>query len=178
MSTPLDIYTFDILFKYFSKYTFPFRNIQDITTKYEKLICITGIGYIYNNNNNNNNNMPTYELPDDLWGLVMSFFHSSYKRPSHYDAIMSTVDFRNKTEFVTNDERDKAPLFVSYYAHIIYVNWDYWSMPDLNLFRPEVSLTRGVAKGKTLDDFVEIWRHYKTNQHYYGQEEVDYTYIV
>lgn len=124
-------------------------------------------------------NMSDFEFPEDVWGVVMSFFHSSYKRPSHYDAIMSIDDFRNKAEFVRNDQRIKAPMFVSYYAHIIATNWDYWRMPpDLGLFRNEVTLTRGVARGKTLDDFVEIWRQYKKNQYYYGGAEIDYTYIV
>lgn len=121
-----------------------------------------------------------YELPEDVWGVVMSFFHSSYKRPNHYDAMMATRDFRSKTKFIKKDERSSAPIFVSYYAHIIATNWVYWSMPDLHnqLFRPEVSLTRGVANGKTRDEFASIWNEYKTNQHYHGGGEVKIAYIV
>ena len=121
-----------------------------------------------------------YELPEDIWGVVMSFFHSSYKKSSHYEALMSTKDFYNKTMFVKKDKRKNAPTFVSYYAHIIATNWFYWSMPDLHdcLIRPEVTLRRGVAKDKIRDEFVKIWDKYSTNQHYYGQVEVKFTYIV
>lgn len=118
-----------------------------------------------------------YELPEDVWGIVMSFFHSSYKKPTHYNAIMATKDFYNKTKFVKRDKRENAPLFLSYYAHIIATNWIYWRMPDL-LHQPEVSLTRGVARGKIRDEFAAIWKQYKTNQHYHGGAEVKYTYIV
>ena len=122
----------------------------------------------------------TYELPEDVWVVVMSFFHSSYKQPTHYDAIMATNDFYNKSTFVKRDERKNAPLFVSYYAHIISTNWVYWSMSDLHeqIFRPEVSLTRGVASGKTRDEFAAIWEHYKTSQHYYNGTENEIAYIV
>ena len=122
----------------------------------------------------------TYELPEDVWSVVMSFFHSSYKKPTHYEAIMATKDFYNKTKFVKRDERKNAPIFVSYYAHIIAKNWVYWSMADLHqqLVRPEVSFTRGVARGKTRDEFAAIWNQYKTNQHYYGGAEVKFSYIV
>jgi len=121
-----------------------------------------------------------YELPQDVWSVVMSYFHSAYKKPNHYVAIMATRDFRNKTTFIKKDKRTNAPTFVSYYSHIIATNWVYWSMPDIHnqLFRPEVSLNRGVAKGKTRDEFAAIWEQYKTNQHYYGGGEVKFTYIV
>lgn len=124
--------------------------------------------------------MTSYEFPEDIWGVVMSFFHSSYKKPSHYNAIMATKDFYVKRRFIKKDKRVNAPIFVSYYAHIIATNWFYWSMPDLQeyLIRPEVSLRRGLAQGKTRDDFVNIWDQYTTSQYYYGQVEVKFTYIV
>ena len=122
----------------------------------------------------------TYELPQDVWGVIMSYFHSAYKKPNHYVAIMATRNFYNNNMFIKKDQRANAPTFVSYYAHIIATNWLYWSMPDLHdqLVRPEVSLNRGVAKGKTRAKFVEIWDQYKTNQHYYGGTTVKFTYIV
>tara|TARA_B100000902_G_C27226781_1_gene872626 strand:- start:921 stop:1076 length:156 start_codon:yes stop_codon:yes gene_type:complete len=43
------------------------------------------------------------------------------------------------------------------------------------LIRPEVTLTRGVAKGKTRSEFIDIWKTYQNNDNYNGQ--VTFAYV-
>ena len=120
--------------------------------------------------------MKSFELPEDVWGVVMSFFHSSYKKPSHYIAITTTNDFYRKMRYIKYSSNSKTP-FDSYYAHIISSNWSYWMLSDLHdrLIRPEVTLTRGVAKGKIRSEFIEIWKTYQNNDNYNGQ--VTFAYV-
>ena len=33
------------------------------------------------------------EFPNELWNLIFSYFHSSYKKPLHYVSIMENHDF-------------------------------------------------------------------------------------
>lgn len=33
------------------------------------------------------------EFPEELWNLIFSYFHSSYKKPLHYNSIMENHDF-------------------------------------------------------------------------------------
>jgi hypothetical protein len=33
------------------------------------------------------------EFPNELWNLIFSYFHSSYKKPLHYVSIMENQDF-------------------------------------------------------------------------------------
>tara|TARA_Y100000389_G_scaffold131862_1_gene129233 strand:- start:387 stop:842 length:456 start_codon:yes stop_codon:yes gene_type:complete len=33
------------------------------------------------------------EFPEELWNLIFSYFHSAYKKPTHYDCIMENHDF-------------------------------------------------------------------------------------
>ena len=38
------------------------------------------------------------EFPSDIWKTIMSYFHSSYKKPLHYDAFKTIKlykDFKN-----------------------------------------------------------------------------------
>ena len=38
------------------------------------------------------------EFPDDLWNMIMTYFHSSYKKPLHYEAFKTIKlykDFKN-----------------------------------------------------------------------------------
>jgi len=44
------------------------------------------------------------EFPDDIWILIMSYFHSSYKRPLHYDGFISIglyKDYKNTDSRIT-----------------------------------------------------------------------------
>ena len=33
------------------------------------------------------------EFPEELWNLIFSYFHSAYRKPTHYDCIMENHDF-------------------------------------------------------------------------------------
>ena len=44
------------------------------------------------------------EIPYDIWILIMSYFHSSYKRPLHYDGFISIglyKDYKNTDSKIT-----------------------------------------------------------------------------
>tara|TARA_R110001592_G_scaffold113469_5_gene312592 strand:- start:377 stop:796 length:420 start_codon:yes stop_codon:yes gene_type:complete len=44
------------------------------------------------------------EFPYDIWILIMSYFHSSYKRPLHYDGFISIElykDYKNTDSRIT-----------------------------------------------------------------------------
>lgn len=44
------------------------------------------------------------EFPYDIWILIMSYFHSSYKRPLHYDGFISIglyKDYKNTDSRIT-----------------------------------------------------------------------------
>lgn len=33
------------------------------------------------------------EFPQDLWGEIMSYFHSTYRKPLHYNCLLENTDF-------------------------------------------------------------------------------------
>lgn len=107
-----------------------------------------------------------YELPQELWCDVMSYFHSAYKRPLHYNAIMSCKYFKKRRNI--NIDWGLSPLctqskygvFDSYYIWIVLNNWTYWEFYDLNIVKPERTLNRKVAQGKVKKDFQDIWKTY------------------
>ena len=33
------------------------------------------------------------EFPEELWNLIFSYFHSAYRKPTHYVCIMDNHDF-------------------------------------------------------------------------------------
>ena len=44
------------------------------------------------------------DFPDDIWILIMSYFHSSYKRPLHYQGFISIElykDYKNTDSRIT-----------------------------------------------------------------------------
>ena len=106
------------------------------------------------------------EFPHELWTDIMSYFHSAYKHPSHYDAIMATEHFHTNCQLIQryNDSyRYGYYCLDSYYARIIISNWHYWSVPDIQhlLIRPQVSFRRGIATGVVLNEFKDIWNAYR-----------------
>jgi hypothetical protein len=106
------------------------------------------------------------EFSSDIWKEIVGYFHSSYKRPSHYDAIMDTEHFRNRRRVNRRWNLalpiEKNGLIDSYYIYIVFNAWIYWSASDIQhlLLPPDVNLCRKVARGSVKTDFDEIWRIY------------------
>lgn len=111
----------------------------------------------------------TYELPPELWMIVMTHFHSCYKKPLHYQAVMSCEYFTRRRNInriwglspLCN--REKYGVFDSFYIWIVLNNWVYWEFGDADIIRPSLSLVRKVARGNVKKDFERIWNSYATH---------------
>ena len=111
----------------------------------------------------------TYEFPPELWNDVMAYFHSCYKKPLHYQAIMDCEYFRRRRNInlywglspLCN--RAKYGVFDSFYIWIVLNNWVYWEYDDIDMIKPSLSMVRKVAQGHVKKEFEEIWKMYATH---------------
>ena len=123
------------------------------------------------------------EFPDDIWRNVFSYFHSPYKCPPHYKAIMENNNFyflRNHIK-IMNKQRDNCLIRNSYLRNSYYVNMQsgfYIQMICIANVNTNTTVTknknnytfknRGVArlaKKAVLDDFIGIIDEYKKTQY-------------
>lgn len=100
------------------------------------------------------------DFPSDVWEVIMSYFHSSYKNPSHYDAIMDTRDFyiirsRHRESIRHNLKCNKHLYVDSYYMRLI-LNAHY-----ISTTQKETKMTRKTASPRIHNDFVKIFEEYK-----------------
>lgn len=105
------------------------------------------------------------DFPDEIWGLIMSHFHSIYKKPCHYEAIMGVSEFY----FCTFHHREshkyglkwnRSLLVDSYYMRLmLYSNFNTSHLEKTY----QIKLKRGVASPKIRDDFINIIKMYKKN---------------
>ena len=108
----------------------------------------------------------SYELPEELWNIVMSHFHSCYKKPLHYQAIMRCEYFtrrRNINRYWGLSplcNRCKYGVFDSFYIWIVLNNWIYWEYDDVDIMKPSLSMNRNVASGNVKKEFQDIWNTY------------------
>ena len=106
----------------------------------------------------------TYELPPELWNIIMTHFHCCYKKPLHYEAIMKCEDFTRRRSINIRwglsplCNRSQYSVFDSFYIWIVLNNWIYWEFD--NIKKPSLSMVRKVARGQTKDEFEEIWKKY------------------
>ena len=107
-----------------------------------------------------------YKLPEELWKQVMTFFHSSYKKPLHYEAIIDCKYFmqrRNITKCFGHSPLGnvyKDSVYDSFYIWIVSANWIYRDLDDLDARKPTITMLRKVANGNVKTDFEEIWQTY------------------
>jgi len=107
-----------------------------------------------------------YELPAELWEIVMTHFHSCYKKPLHYQAIMKCEYFTRRRNINIHwglsplCNRTKYGVFDSFYIWIVLNNWVYWEHGDIDIRKPSLSMVRNVAHGKVKKDFEDIWNTY------------------
>lgn len=113
------------------------------------------------------------EFPEDIWGVIMGYFHSSYKEPSHYICIVKNSLFyytreRNKGLVFLPDSFKSAfvkqmdKVYNSFYM-VVVLNSDNIIIKLQSTLKntTSVSLKRRIAKGKVLEDFNDIFEEYK-----------------
>jgi len=111
-----------------------------------------------------------YELLPELWGIVMSYFHSCYKEPLHYQAMMSCKYFKRRRNINIHwglsplCNGTKCGVFDSFYIWIVVNNWVYWEHGDISpITKPSLTLVRKAARGYVKKEFEDIWFMYASN---------------
>tara|TARA_Y100000385_G_C13093556_1_gene640043 strand:- start:445 stop:795 length:351 start_codon:yes stop_codon:yes gene_type:complete len=104
------------------------------------------------------------EIPEDIWNTIMGYFHSSYKKPSHYEAIMYMPEFyytrlHHKESHKYSDKWNKSLIVDSYYMRMILNSHFNSSYRNTNNYK----MNRGVASGDTRKEFNDIFEKYKNN---------------
>jgi len=104
-------------------------------------------------------------FPDDTWNSIMSYFHSSYKQPLHYEAIMEVPEFyfcvlHHRQSHKYGLRWNRSLQVDSYYMRLIIQS-------NFNASRvkgtSQIKLRRGVASPRICDDFFNIFEIYKKN---------------
>lgn len=93
------------------------------------------------------------EFPEDIWRLVFSYFHSSYKTPGHLNALLETPAFYFYTKIRQQLHFKKRAIDNSFYISAI--------ISKQNTTNASIRFRRGVAVGKVLEDFESIFRQYR-----------------
>lgn len=102
-------------------------------------------------------------FPDDVWISIMSYFHSSYKKPLHYEAILEIPEFyfcvaHHRESHKYGLRWNRSLQIDSYYMRLIIQS-------NFNASRVkrkgQIKLKRGVASPKICDDFINIFEIYK-----------------
>jgi len=106
-----------------------------------------------------------HNFPQEIWEIITSYFHSAYRKPLHYDAIMKVPEFY----FCVMHHRDSHKYGLlwnrslqvdSYYMRLIVINNFNASNSKKGC---QIRLKRGVACHKICDDFINIFEVYKKN---------------
>ena len=104
-------------------------------------------------------------FPHEIWNLIMTHFHSIYKKPFHYKAIMKVSEFyfcvvHHRESHKYGLRWNRSLQVDSYYMRLIlYSNFN----TSLINGRTQIKLKRGVASPKIVDDFVNIFKAYQNN---------------
>ena len=101
-------------------------------------------------------------FPKDIWNIIMSYFHSSYKKPLHYEAIMNISEFyycvvHHRESYKYNLHWNNNLKINSYYMRLI-VNTNYENVYNI--------LNRKTASSKIYDEFVDIFKKYNMDYNY------------
>lgn len=116
-------------------------------------------------------NMETkvFEYPQDIWGNIMDYFHSAYRKPTHYEAIVNFPHFAKRRRinraWQGSSFVEEYSVFVSYYITIVADCWVYCNNPDLDIIIPPLNLNSRVASGNVLKDFKKIFLEYSKNNY-------------
>lgn len=122
-----------------------------------------------------------FKLNDDINKEILSYFHSSYKKPNHYVALLDQDDFY----FLRKINKERSPSRMSYYC-----NGNFYDTKNISyyfkiLINTEKNTTlqnilrfknRGVANIKIIDDFIKIFDYYEENNKKFYLNSVNLTY--
>lgn len=102
-------------------------------------------------------------FPTDIWNLIMSYFHSSYKKCGHYNAIMMINEFyftrmHHRHNFRYSSTWNRSLMVDSFYMRVILSQ-----QRNTTIRYPEPVLNRGVARGWVAREFKEIYGMYRVN---------------
>tara|TARA_Y100000389_G_scaffold171120_1_gene178591 strand:+ start:10723 stop:11094 length:372 start_codon:yes stop_codon:yes gene_type:complete len=110
-----------------------------------------------------------FNFPDDIFQNILSFFHSPYREPNHYKAILGQDDFyfltqRNKNAGLSYyyNFRFYDSANISYYFKIIINSGKNTTVKNIMRFK------RGVAAKNILPDFVKIFTEYENKKYLNG----------
>ena len=116
-------------------------------------------------------------FPQDIWENIISYFHSSYKKPNHYEAIVDIPSFNfkrahhvginsNKYKGFTPIDRRNDPDRLSLHSYYIdvYIKNKFQKNKKI-LYTPKMNLN--CSTGKIKKEFDEIINIYETEDFYY-----------
>ena len=117
------------------------------------------------------------EFPKDIWDIIITHFHSAYKKPSHYDAIIDIPSFyfkrahhiginTNKYKGFTPIDRRNDPdrlSLHSYYIDIYIKN----KFHNKNIIYKTPKMNLNCSRGKIREEFDQIIKIYEKEDFYY-----------
>lgn len=108
------------------------------------------------------------EFPQDIWNEIMSYFHSSYRKPLHYECLLENIDF-----YFTREKNKKMNALLPHQKSLFDVEmkqvYDSFYMKIILIARnttlkkniSTICLKRQKAPLKVVDDFKQIFEEYK-----------------
>lgn len=108
------------------------------------------------------------KFPIDIFREILSYFHSTYKKPIHYVAILSQDDFY----YLRIVNKKYSIISASYYIKVFTNTRINTTIPNIHRFRHS-----GVAKNNILSDFQKIIEEYKFVNPYKNQSNL-YNYRI
>lgn len=113
-----------------------------------------------------NNDLTIMEFPEDIWKYIFAYFHSCYRKPYHYVAILEDNIFYMCRQGILNLQKYNLPNPVnsssrykitnSFYIQIILAD-------NINsTSRYKLKINRRTACKEILNDFKGIFEEYKT----------------
>tara|TARA_Y100000389_G_C17457772_1_gene519368 strand:- start:2335 stop:2733 length:399 start_codon:yes stop_codon:yes gene_type:complete len=116
-------------------------------------------------------------FPQEIWEIIISHFHSAYKKPSHYEAIIDIPSFNFKRShhvgINSNNYKGFSPIdcrndpdrlsLHSYYIDV-YIKNKFQKKEEIYQ-NPIMNLNR--SKGKIRKEFDEIINIYENEDFYY-----------
>lgn len=111
-----------------------------------------------------------FNFPDEIFQYILSYFHSIYKEPYHYKAILEQDDFY----FLTQRHKNAGLSIYCNFRFYESESLTYYFKIVLNSCRNSTSKKilrfkkRGVAPKKIQSDFINIYKEYGENKYLNG----------
>jgi hypothetical protein len=106
-------------------------------------------------------------FPHEIWNLIMSHFHSIYKKPFHYEAIMKVSEFyfcvvHHRESYKHGAQWNRLLRVDSYYMRLVLYS-DYETNHLEKTHQIRLKRGAGAVSKKICEDFVDIFKDYKNN---------------